>query len=93
MVASQGACARLIRRAAGPGMRLVTQNPGEIQVLPGFQLPCTHVIHTYCAKWNNGNGEPVGTIFREKIHCSFRHLRTDLNNYEFLLYKARGKLL
>lgn len=66
MVVSQGACARSIRRAAGPRMRLVTPNPGEIEVSPGFQLPCTHVIHTYCAEWNGGNGETVGTIFREK---------------------------
>lgn len=85
MVTSQGACARSIRRAAGPRMRLVTPNPGEIEVSPGFQLPCTHVIHTYCAEWNGGNGETVGTIFREKINGSLRCLRTDLNDYEFLL--------
>lgn len=85
MVTSQGACARSIRRAAGPRLRLVTPNPGEIEVSPGFQLPCTHVIHTYCAEWNEGNGETVGTIFREKINGSLRRLRTDLNDYEFLL--------
>ena len=93
MVVSQGACARSIRRAAGPRMRLVTPNPGEIEVSPGFQLPCTHVIHTYCAKWNEGRGGTVGTTLREKIHDSLRHLRTELNNNKFLLCKARGKLL
>ena len=85
MVASQGACTRSIRRAAGPEMRLGTPKSGEIEVSPGFQLPCTHVIHTYCAEWNRGNGETVGTIFREKINGSLRRLRTDLNDYEFLL--------
>jgi len=59
VVSSQGACARVVKRFAGPGMLAMAPPAGEIRVSTGFKLPCQHVIHTRCSEWNGGAGEGV----------------------------------
>ena len=56
LVSSQGACDKAIINAGGP--QAATPNVGDISVSRGFSS-VSHVIHTNCHKWNNGEGEPV----------------------------------
>ena len=61
LVSPQGVCSKAIFTAAGPDIAKMFQVPpqGEILVTPGYQLACSHVIHTSCCKWDGGNGEWV----------------------------------
>ena len=38
---------------------LVTPNIGDVTVTAGHDLPCKHVIHTYCSMWLGGEGGEV----------------------------------
>ena len=59
LVSSVGACGQAIMNAGGP--QAATPNVGDITVSGGYSS-VSHVIHTNCCKWNNGEGEPVRTV-------------------------------
>lgn len=61
LVSSQGACSQAIINAGGLQMKneLVTPNIGDVTVTAGHDLPCKHVIHTYCSMWLGGEGGEV----------------------------------
>ena len=69
LVSSQCVCSKAIFAAADPDIVKILHfpQPGEIIVTPGYQLACSHVLHTCCSMWDRGNGEVVSELYPENI--------------------------
>ena len=61
LVSSQGACAQAIINAGGP--KVADPKIGDIIVSHGF-ASVSHVIHTYCCKWDGGKGDKVSSYLK-----------------------------
>ena len=67
LVSSEGACAKVMIRAAGQAMQQVLSSPraGQVTVTDGYNLGCSHVIHTRCCNYDG----PGGTAEGVRILC------------------------
>ena len=52
---------------------LVTPNVGDVTVTAGHDLPCKHVIHTYCSMWLGGEGGEVNENWLTYLFWFARH--------------------
>ena len=75
LVSSQEACSQAIINAGGLQMKkeLVTPNVGDVTVTAGHDLPCKHVIHTYCSMWLGGEGGEVNENWLTYLFWFARH--------------------